>query len=614
MATRRREQPHEPETPHASDSEAQIIGIVMRNPDALAETRELGLKANQFYIAKYRAAWERIEALDADGIHPSEMVLRSELHKHGTPEDLEAADELVSLSIHGELYSGNVAYQVGEIMATYRRRLVIERSKKIMMDAYAGAEDLLERVQDLNTDLARSGSGLDLMDIFTGEEMERLPLPHGILGDILYENSIVILYGPSGRWKSFIALAMACAIASGEKWLGRPVEQGDVFYVAAEGAQGIGKRFHAWKKHYQKDSVPDIAFTRRAVNLLDPGDVQRFIRTVQARRRCPKLIVIDTLARSMPGADENGGKDGSAAYDAVDRIRLAFPGCCVLVVAHPGKDEGRGIRGWSGFFNNADEVIKVDCPGNIATDRIDPSETVIVHCEKPKDDAPFKDIPVTTTIESWASEDGAEIASSLVIVAAATDESVDEGSKLARRIAKLPPRRREALEALQALPDGRAAFGVWERASGLARQTFKDSAAALVKDGFVVHTDIDYIACLGRSVNRPRTVPSPSCTKGQDGRDGVSIDTVLPSQADGVGETDTLADVLTQVHQPEPHKVAYAEGLVEALGKNTKVKILGCGMIGGSADGWRTFFKTAGRSEIESAITELETLDTTQGA
>src|SRR5947209_2819298 len=66
------------------------------------------------------------------------------------------------------------------------------------------------------------------------EMPEYQPLPWLIEG-LLPASSLAVLAGGSGVGKSFIALDIACSIASGIDWHGRSVMQGDVVYVAGEG-------------------------------------------------------------------------------------------------------------------------------------------------------------------------------------------------------------------------------------------------------------------------------------------------------------------------------------------------------------------------------------------
>ena len=54
-----------------------------------------------------------------------------------------------------------------------------------------------------------------------------------------------------------------------------------------------------------------------------------------------RMIVVDTLARAMPGSDENGAKDMGLVVEQCDRLRDAFQ-CLTLLVHHTGKDLIRG--------------------------------------------------------------------------------------------------------------------------------------------------------------------------------------------------------------------------------------------------------------------------------
>ena len=101
----------------------------------------------------------------------------------------------------------------------------------------------------------------------------------------------------------------------------------------------------------------------QAPNLRDPDQVEDLIAELRiatlemgGKGHRLGLVVIDTLATSMAGGDENSGADMSAVLANAARIANEL-GLFVLIVSHTGKDEGRGIRGWSGQLGNADVVI-----------------------------------------------------------------------------------------------------------------------------------------------------------------------------------------------------------------------------------------------------------------
>src|SRR3954468_7600235 len=79
------------------------------------------------------------------------------------------------------------------------------------------------------------------------DEVEKLPLPRWLIKDIIQERALILLYGEPGCGKSFLAIDWSFCVQSGESWAGRGTTQGDVVYVAAEGAFGLGSRCRAWK-------------------------------------------------------------------------------------------------------------------------------------------------------------------------------------------------------------------------------------------------------------------------------------------------------------------------------------------------------------------------------
>jgi hypothetical protein len=99
-----------------------------------------------------------------------------------------------------------------------------------------------------------------------------------------------------------------------------------------------------------------------APNLLERKDVADLI---AALRLLPplKLIVVDTLAQVTPGANENSGEDMGRALGHCKALHKAT-GAMVVLVAHAGKDESRGLRGWSGIKGALDVEIQVQRSGH----------------------------------------------------------------------------------------------------------------------------------------------------------------------------------------------------------------------------------------------------------
>ncbi len=177
--------------------------------------------------------------------------------------------------------------------------------------------------------------------------------------------SNMLVYGPSGGGKTFFSIDLTGHIAGGIDWRGHRVRSGLVVYVAAEAGDSILRRFIAWRDETlgeaREGRIP-MAIVTRGANLLDPAEVDELIfvlREIATDAGTPlRVVVFDTLSRSIPGGDENSPQDMTQAIQCADRIRDELKASTVFV-HHTGKDSTKGARGHSALFAAADTVISV---------------------------------------------------------------------------------------------------------------------------------------------------------------------------------------------------------------------------------------------------------------
>jgi predicted transcriptional regulator len=164
--------------------------------------------------------------------------------------------------------------------------------------------------------------------------------------------------------------------------LGREVQRGSVIYIAGEGSAGLPPRVKAWKRAHGFVGRADVHFLTTAVPLLEREAADDFLRAIRERLhgRQPVLIVLDTLARSMVGGDENSGRDMSLFVAATDRLREAT-GATVLVVHHTGR-KGESPRGHSALDGAVDTQLLLS--GSHAS--------LTLKCEKQKDSEEFQSL------------------------------------------------------------------------------------------------------------------------------------------------------------------------------------------------------------------------------
>ncbi|WP_167759069.1 AAA family ATPase [Blastococcus sp. TF02A_35] len=192
--------------------------------------------------------------------------------------------------------------------------------------------------------------------VLTRGALAQLPEPEPLIDRTIDRRTVAVIAGHFGSLKSFVLQDWAASIATGRKWMSRPVHQGPVLYVAAEGAHGLHSRFTAWEYGWHRN-IPDDHLTvlLEPVNLLDAQAVTELCHLAAGRA----LVVIDTLARCMVAADENSAKDMGIAVDALYRLRDATNGGTIAVTHHTGKDRST-IRGSSAIEAGVDTVYTTE--------------------------------------------------------------------------------------------------------------------------------------------------------------------------------------------------------------------------------------------------------------
>lgn len=227
--------------------------------------------------------------------------------------------------------------------------------------------------------MIRDGGGETGFETASADEFDILPMPKGgkfnirshadfagqvrsvrwIVKDFLPAATLGVLFGESGSGKTFACYDLCAAVCRGIEWNGKRVAKGRVLYVVAEGVAGFVNRIKAYC-HQQGIRPSDVdmdVISDLTPNLLEPAHITDLIKDIKQRQPYD-LIVMDTFAQVMPGANENSGEDVGKALAECKRIHR-HTGAMVLLVHHSGKDASKGARGWSGLRAAADVELEV---------------------------------------------------------------------------------------------------------------------------------------------------------------------------------------------------------------------------------------------------------------
>ena len=360
-------------TPHALESEQVLLGAMFLHSEIVAQLRVLRLHPGHLWRADHQKILRTAFELDDRGVTPEALLIKEKLRGHldgGPAYLLGLADYAV------RLHANNIRVHVGRIHATWAARqqqTALENySSDLSNDPWAalngGPVRLAESLDKIRREVVPPSDDLEpLIDDLTLLKREN---PEALVDGRIPAGGSVVLVGPPGAGKTFIGLDLALSVATGRRWLGADVgRSGPVVYIAADGAS-LKPRVRAWKRThgYRDEDLLGLYIWPAAVNFLNPQDVDRFIQVIISL--APKLVIGDTLARCMPGGDENSAKDMGLLVEHTDQVRRRV--LCTFAWVHHTNRAGTGERGSGALRGACDTLLSL-------------SDRQVLTCDKQRD-------------------------------------------------------------------------------------------------------------------------------------------------------------------------------------------------------------------------------------
>lgn len=196
--------------------------------------------------------------------------------------------------------------------------------------------------------------------LLDSDDLRALPPVTWCVKGVFPATGLAAIFGPSSSGKSFLALDLAAAIAEGAPWFGFRTTKTPIVYMALEGEGGIKLRFAAWEK--EKGRPLPLKVVLQPFQFAEQHDVNDLAATVPQGA----VVIVDTLNRSAPTADENSSRDMGIILEAAKRLQTLTCGLVVLI-HHTGKDTSKGLRGHSSLFAALDGSIEVGRNGDRRT-------------------------------------------------------------------------------------------------------------------------------------------------------------------------------------------------------------------------------------------------------
>jgi hypothetical protein len=213
-------------------------------------------------------------------------------------------------------------------------------------------------------------------------DLRRLPPAQWLVKDWVPEGATGIFYGKWAAGKSFIGFDLALHLAYGmADWHGVPLPGTpiDVLIIAREGHQGFVNRVDAFKKfHGLADDDNHVTFMRGSVSFMRDEEFSGLCDAIRTGETPYKLILVDTVARVLPGVDMNEQQTVTLFMERIGVIG-AITGASTIGVHHQNKSGG--MMGSTFFEANADFVFEVKRDG----EEDGPLKSGEIQCTKMKD-------------------------------------------------------------------------------------------------------------------------------------------------------------------------------------------------------------------------------------
>lgn len=221
---------------------------------------------------------------------------------------------------------------------------------------------------------------------------------------ILPADSVGLIFGAPGTFKSFIALDMALHIAHGLPWLGKKTTKGAVIYLAAEGGTGLMKRIRAW--HMARGlSWKEIDFRVVTVPVMLSSKAETVVEAAKSVGIQPTLIVVDTKSQTDEG-EENSSTDTAHYFRQLGLWFRSLWACAVVVIHHSGHSATERPRGSSAILGNVDFMFGVF--------RDEKEMLATMECARQKDGDLFEPVNFSMSVQPVAKDEDGETISSLV--------------------------------------------------------------------------------------------------------------------------------------------------------------------------------------------------------
>jgi KaiC/GvpD/RAD55 family RecA-like ATPase len=321
--------------------------------------------------ARQTQSEHRVSAVDDPfGSQPVTDLTRSQIETLIHKLDWDSRDDWVRAGriLHHQYGGSEEGFEIWNAWATNSSKWQAE-TEAAVWESFGHRHDAPETIRGLIKDFGQPPAGkpeptpADLAFRFhPGDDYsEDFAGAAEIVEDVLPARGTAMVFGPSGKGKTFWMLDLAFRVHNGIRWRDKDVVQGDVMYIAAEAGRGIKKRIQAVKRLHPEWCAPFMADA--APNLSSVTSIEAVSAAAKAVGT-PAIVIIDTMSASFEG-------DDSSQQDVAKMMRnlkiLADDLQCLVIFVHHTTKDGGSWRGSGVLFADVDAVLELVSEGEGAT-------------------------------------------------------------------------------------------------------------------------------------------------------------------------------------------------------------------------------------------------------
>lgn len=333
-------------------TERALLGVILEANALWPQTS--ALSTDDFSLDTHRKLYARMAAMFEDQRPVDLITLTEELARLNQLEGCGGAAYIASLIDSGSV-GENIASYVRSVRNAAAERRVTKQidllAKTCEIQSPQKMGELREQAQRLLDSLDTASIGetsirhfSDIPDVL---RMDFPPVEYIVPAIGIARNTITLWTGKDGDGKTFLAQAMACAVARGETFMGMKCQSVPVLYLDLENPPYVVQ--DRLRSMAGERARPELRFWGTWHNQQPPQAGSGLLLALCKETR--PLLIIDPF-RYFHDADEN---ESTAMAIVMKYLRsCASCGAAVVILHHPAKQEGSTGRGSSAIRGACD--------------------------------------------------------------------------------------------------------------------------------------------------------------------------------------------------------------------------------------------------------------------